>query len=162
MTAQGGQPRERITLHVNGREASVAADGETPLLLVLRNDLGLKGARFGCGAGQCGSCTVLVDGRPVTSCDTLVASVAGAAVETVESLAEGGRLHPVAAAFLEEQAGQCGYCIPGIMLRAKALLADNPSPDRAEIAAALDPSLCRCGAHVRILRAVERAAEGRP
>lgn len=147
-----------FTLRVNGREERVAADPAAPLLYVLRNDLGLKGARFGCGLGQCGACTVLLDGRPVTSCDTPVGAVGEAEIETVESLATGDGLHPIPAAFLAEGAGQCGYCIPGIMLRTKALLAVNPSPDRAEIAAALEGSLCRCGAHVRILRAVERAA----
>jgi len=103
-----------------------------------------------------------VEGRPVTSCNTPAGSLEGARIETVESLSRDGRLHEVAAAFLEEQAGQCGYCIPGIMLRAKALLAQNPAPTRAEIAAALDGSLCRCGTHVRILRAVSRAAGARP
>lgn len=157
--ATGDTSTSAVPLRVNGREETVAADPDTPLLYVLRNDLGLKGARFGCGRGQCGACTVLIDGAPATSCDTPLSAAAGRSVETVESLAGS----PLLTAFLDEQAAQCGYCLPGILMRAKALLARAPSPGREAIAAALDVSLCRCGAHVRILRAVERAAaEGRP
>jgi nicotinate dehydrogenase subunit A len=150
-------PDASATLIVNGTSRTVHADGQTPLLFVLRGDLGLTGARPGCGLGQCGTCTVLVDGEPVTACNTPVASVAGRSVETVENLA-GNPLHPLVAAFVEEQAGQCAYCIPGIIMRAKALLAAEPAPDRARIAEALDGALCRCGSHQRIVRAVERAA----
>jgi len=146
-----------LTLDVNGTIHTVDADGETALLFVLRNDLGLKGARFGCGLGQCGSCTVLVEGEPVTACNTPLWAVSDKPIETVESLA-GEPLHPLAAAFLDEQAGQCAYCIPGIMMRAKALLGAEPAPDRRRIATALDEALCRCGSHTRIIGAVERAA----
>jgi nicotinate dehydrogenase subunit A len=146
-------------LTVNGRKVDVTADGDTPLLYILRNDLGLKGARFGCGLGLCGSCSVIVDGRAINSCDTPVWSVDGKSVETVEGLAKGDKLHPVQKAILAEQAGQCGYCLSGIIMRAKAFLDVTPEPSRAQIAEALDPSLCRCGAHDRILRAVQRAAK---
>ena len=142
-----------IELHVNGRAAQVAAAPTTPLLDVLRNTLDLKGSRYGCGLEQCGSCMVLVDGEPVYSCSREVGTVAGKRIETVESLAD----HPLRQAFLEEQAGQCGYCLSGIMISAKALLDRTPQPTRAEIAAALDKHLCRCGTQSRIIRAVERA-----
>ena len=143
-----------IAFEVNGREVRVAADGKIPLLDVLRNELDLKGARYGCGLEQCGSCLVLVDGEPVYACGREVGTVAGKRIITVEGLAN----HPIRQAILDEQAGQCGYCLSGIMISAKALLDRNPRPTRAEIAAALDANLCRCGAHTRILRAVERAA----
>jgi nicotinate dehydrogenase subunit A len=143
-----------IELTVNGRAVAVAAAGDTPLLDVLRNHLDLKGSRYGCGLEQCGSCMVLIDGNPEYSCTREVSTVAGRHVETVESLTS----HPLRQAFLEEQAGQCGYCLSGILISAKALLDANKSPTRAEIAAALDKNLCRCGAHPRILRAVEKAA----
>jgi nicotinate dehydrogenase subunit A len=143
-----------IELTVNGRVVSVPVAGDTPLLDVLRNHLDLKGSRYGCGLEQCGSCMVLIDGKAEYSCARELASVAGKRVETVESLAA----HPLRQAFLEEQAGQCGYCLSGILMSAKALLDHNPHPTRAEIVAALDAHLCRCGAHPRILRAVEKAA----
>lgn len=149
---------EPVALTVNGRAVTVTADRDTPLIYVLRNDLGLSGVRFGCGLGQCGACKVLVDGAPRTSCDQPLWAFEGTRVETVETLREGDRLHPLAAAFLAEQAGQCGYCIPGILMSAKALIDTDPAPDRAAIAAALADHLCRCGSHQRILRAVERAA----
>jgi len=148
-----------ITLNVNGQRHVVAADAETPLLYVLRNDLKLKGARFGCGLGQCGACTVLVDGKPVQSCDFPLSAAAGKAVTTVEGLAANGKLHPLQQAFVAEQAAQCGYCITGIIMAAKALLDANPRPSDADIRAALKGNLCRCGTHQRILRAVRRAAE---
>lgn len=147
-----------IEFDVNGRKVGVAVDPDTPLLYVLRNDLGLRATRTGCSEGQCMSCTVLVDGRAVTACTEPVSVVAGRAVETVESLAGGDTPHPLVASFLAEQAGQCGYCLAGILMRAKALLATNPSPSRSEIVAAIDGHLCRCGAHTRMLRAIERAA----
>ena len=148
----------RIDLTVNGMPAGVeAADGAT-LLDVLRGDLGLMGARYGCGLGQCGACTVLLDGRPVNACATDAAAVAGRAVATVEGLGAPETPHPLQAAFLELQAGQCGYCLSGILMSARALLDRNPSPSRAEIAAALNGHLCRCGVHNRILDAVALAA----
>jgi nicotinate dehydrogenase subunit A len=144
----------KIELTVNGRAVSVAVAGDTPLLDVLRNHLDLKGSRYGCGLEQCGSCMVVIDGRADYSCAREVAAVAGKHVETVESLSS----HPLRQAFLEEQAGQCGYCLSGILMSAKALLDVNRSPARGEIVAALDCHLCRCGAHPRIIRAVEKAA----
>ena len=141
-------------LTVNGTKVSVAVAGDTPLLDVLRNHLDLKGSRYGCGLEQCGSCMVVIDGKAEYSCVRAVSSVAGRAVETIESLAD----HPLHKAFLEEQAGQCGYCLSGIMMTAKALLDATPNPSRAQIVAALDGNLCRCGAHPRIVRAIEKAA----
>jgi nicotinate dehydrogenase subunit A len=152
---------ERFTLRVNGRAQEVAAEANTPLLYVLRNDLGLKGTRFGCGAGHCGSCTVLVDGNAVQSCDTPLWSASGREITTIEGLGSAERPHPLQQAFLGEQAAQCGYCINGIIMTAAALLKRTPRPTDAEIAAALDRNLCRCGTHVRILRAIRRAAEAR-
>lgn len=150
---------EPIHLTVNGRRVEPRSDGDTPLLYVLRNELGLKGARFGCGQGTCGACTVIVDGRAVFSCDTPLWSVTGKNVETIESLSADGRLHPIQQAVIEEQAAQCGYCLTGIIMRAKALLDETPRPSRTDIAQALDRNLCRCGAHDRILRAIARAAQ---
>ena len=147
-----------ITLTVNGSSHSVAADPETPLLYVLRNDLKLKGARFGCGLGQCGACTVLVDGKAVQSCDFPLSATAGKSVTTVEGLAADGKPHPLQRAFIAEQAAQCGYCATGIIMAAKALLDANPRPSDAEIRAALKGNLCRCGTHQRILKAIRRAA----
>jgi nicotinate dehydrogenase subunit A len=147
-----------IPLIVNGTAVSVAADGDTPLLDVLRNHLGLVGTKFGCGAEQCGSCLVLVDGKPEKSCGTALSTVAGKAVVTIEGLGTPQDPHPLQQAFLDEQAGQCGYCLSGILISAKALLDRNPAPSRIEIAAALDDNICRCGSHPRILRAIERAA----
>jgi aerobic-type carbon monoxide dehydrogenase small subunit (CoxS/CutS family) len=136
----------------------VSAEPETPLLYVLRNDLKLKGARFGCGLGLCGACTVLVDGKPVQSCDFPLSAAAGKAVLTIEGLSTNGRLHPLQQAFVDEQAAQCGYCVTGIIMTAKALLDANPQPSEAEIRAALKGNLCRCGTHQRILRAIQRVA----
>jgi nicotinate dehydrogenase subunit A len=136
----------------------VTAPETTLLLDVLRNQLDLKGARYGCGLEQCGSCMVLLDGEPVYACSREVGTVAGRAVTTIEGLGTAERPHPLQQAFLDEQAGQCGYCLSGIVISAKALLDRNPSPTRADIAAALDKNLCRCGAHPRILRAVDKAA----
>jgi nicotinate dehydrogenase subunit A len=151
---------DKIDLTVNGRAVSVQADATAPLLGVLRNGLGLMGTRFGCGLEQCGSCMVLVDGEPVHACTREIATVMGRRVTTIEGLSDGDRLHPLQQAFLAEQAGQCGYCLAGILMSAKALLDRNPTPSRAEIVAALDRHLCRCGIHNRIIRAVERAAAG--
>jgi nicotinate dehydrogenase subunit A len=149
---------EPISLTVNGRPVNVTADGDTPLLDILRNHLGLVGTKFGCGQEQCGCCMVLVDGRPEKSCGKPLSTVAGKVVTTIEGLGTSERPHPLQQAFLDEQAGQCGYCLPGILISAKALLDRNSAPSRAEIAKALDDNICRCGSHVRILRAVERAA----
>jgi len=151
-----------VAFEVNGRTVSVQANETTPLLDVLRNELELKGARYGCGLEQCGSCMVLLDGEPVFSCSREVGTVTGRRITTVEALAD----HPLVQAFLDEQAGQCGYCLSGIVISAKALLDRNPAPARADIVAALEPHLCRCGTHQRIIRAIERAAasirEGAP
>jgi len=147
-----------ITLTVNGKRHAVSAEPETALLYVLRNDLKLKGARFGCGLGQCGACTVLVDGKPVQSCDFPLSAAVGKAITTIEGLAPDGELHPLQAAFIAEQAAQCGYCVTGIIMAAKALLDANPRPADAEIRTALKGNLCRCGTHHRILRAIHRAA----
>jgi len=147
-----------ITLTVNGKSHSVSAEPETALLYVLRNDLKLKGARFGCGLGQCGACTVLVDGKPVQSCDFPLSAAAGKSITTIEGLAPDGELHPLQAAFIAEQAAQCGYCVTGIIMAAKALLDANPRPADAEIRSALKGNLCRCGTHQRILNAIKRAA----
>ena len=147
-----------LALTVNGRSVRVTALETTPLLDVLRNQLDLKGTRYGCGLEQCGSCMVLLDGEPIYACSREIGSVAGRSVTTIEGLGSATRPHPLQQAFLDEQAGQCGYCLSGIVISAKALLDRNPSPTRADIAAALDKNLCRCGAHPRILRAVEKAA----
>lgn len=147
-----------ISFRVNGRSVHVTAVETTPLLDVLRNELDLKGTRYGCGLEQCGSCMVLLDGAPIYACSREVGTVAGRMVTTIEGLGTPGQPHPLQQAFLDEQAGQCGYCLSGILISAKALLDRNPSPSRAEIAAALDGNLCRCGAHPRIMRAVEKAA----
>lgn len=145
-------------LTVNGRSVAIIADGDTPLLDILRNHLKLAGTKFGCGLEQCGCCMVLVDGQPVKSCGKPLSAAAGRDILTIEGLGTPERPHPLQAAFLAEQAGQCGYCLAGILISAKALLDRNPSPSRAEIAAALDDNICRCGSHNRILRAVARAA----
>lgn len=149
---------EHFTLTVNGRAHDIEAAGVTPLLDVLRNHLGLKGSRYGCGLEQCGACMVLVDGETVYSCSREAGTLLGCSILTVEGLRTDGALHPLQRAFLDEQAGQCGYCLSGMLMAAKALLDRNPSPTRAEIVEALDPNLCRCGSHPRILRAVARAA----
>jgi nicotinate dehydrogenase subunit A len=144
---------------LNGSPVSVSAGDDMPLLDVLRNHLGLKGTKFGCGLEQCGCCIVLIDGAPEKSCGKALSTVAGKSVLTIEGLGTAEHPHPLQAAFLDEQAGQCGYCLPGILVSAKALLDRNPVPSRREIALALDDNICRCGSHVRILKAVERAAE---
>ena len=128
-------------------------------MYVLRNDLKLKGARFGCGLGQCGTCTVIVDGKPVQSCDVPVSAVVGKAITTIEGIGSNGGLHPLQQAFVDEQVAQCGYCASGIIMAAKALLDANPRASDAEIREALARNLCRCGTHQRILRAIRRAAD---
>jgi nicotinate dehydrogenase subunit A len=149
-----------IVLTVNGAAREVTAEPETPLLYVLRNDLKLKGARFGCGLGQCGACTVIVDGKAVQSCDVPVSAVVGKAITTIEGIGTADEPHPLQRAFVHEQAAQCGYCVSGIIMTAKALLDVNPSPTDTELREALAGNLCRCGTHTRILRAIRSAAEG--
>jgi nicotinate dehydrogenase subunit A len=147
-----------ISLDVNGATHQVEADPDTPLLYVLRNDLKLNGAKFGCGLGQCGACTVLLDDKPVFSCLLPIAALAGRKVRTIESLGTRERLGELPAAFEAEQAAQCGYCIAGMIMRAQALLERNNRPTDSELRAHMVPNLCRCGTHMRILRAVRRAA----
>jgi nicotinate dehydrogenase subunit A len=149
-----------VVLHVNGRRSEVHADPETPLLYVLRNDLKLKGTRFGCGLGQCGACTVIVEGDAVQSCDVPVSAVAGKEITTIEGIGTLDSPHPLQRAFIAQQAAQCGYCASGIIMAAKALLDRNASPSEDEIRAALERNLCRCGTHVRILRAIRMVASG--
>jgi nicotinate dehydrogenase subunit A len=148
-----------VTLNVNGSDRSVDTDPATPLLYVLRNELQLNGAKFGCGSGQCGSCTVMVDGEAVFSCVTPIMLLEGREITTVEGLGTIDNPGPMQAAFIEMQAAQCGYCIPGMMMRAQALLQRNSRASDAEIRTALEPNLCRCGTHSRILAAVKRAGE---
>ena len=150
--------KTRHRLQVNGEAVSVEADDAEPLLGVLRNHLGLRAARFGCGEEACGACTVLIDGEPAFSCTRTLDSLEGRAITTIKGLKASGALEPLLAAFIAEQAGQCGYCLSGIVMSAYALLERNPAPSRAEIVANLEPHLCRCGSHLRIIRAVERAA----
>ena len=149
-----------IVLNVNGAAREIAADPETPLLYVLRNDLQLKGARYGCGAGFCGACMVIVDGKAVPSCDVPVSAVAGKSVTTIEGIGTPAEPHPLQRAFIDEQAAQCGYCVTGIIMSAKALLDAPPRPSDAEIREALAATLGRCGTHTRILKAIQRAAQG--
>jgi nicotinate dehydrogenase subunit A len=147
-----------MKLNVNGRDHDVDAEPDTPLLYVLRDYLELNGAKFGCGLGQCGSCTVMVDDQAVFSCLTPILLLEGRRVTTVEGLGSPENPSALQRAFIEEQAAQCGYCIAGMIMRAHALLQRNASPSRSEIVAALEPNLCRCGTHMRIIRAIERAA----
>jgi len=147
-----------IRLSVNGRPRDVVADPDVPLLYVLRNDLGLTGTKFGCGLGQCGACTVLVGGQAVRSCLLPVQAVAGQEVTTIEGLGSPERPHPLQAAFIEEQAAQCGYCTAGIIMAAKAFLDQTPRPTEVQLLQALAGNLCRCGTHLRVIRAVMRTA----
>ena len=148
-----------ITLNVNGHTHEVDADPATPLLYVLRNDLKLNGAKFGCGLGQCGACTVMVDGEAVYSCLTPILLLQGRTIKTLEGLGTAERPGPLQQAFIDEQAAQCGYCIPGMIMRAQALLERNPSPSDEQIRTHMNAGLCRCGTHMRILRAVHRASK---
>jgi nicotinate dehydrogenase subunit A len=149
---------QSFTLRINGSERRLTADGDAPLLDVLRNVLGLKGTRFGCGSEQCGACFVLIDGRAVPSCTTTLGSVAGKSIVTVEGLGGPESPHPLQKAFIVEQAAQCGYCTSGMLVSAAALLSRTPWPTEAEVKQALDRNICRCGSHNRIVRAVLRAA----
>jgi nicotinate dehydrogenase subunit A len=148
-----------IELDVNGRSQSVDADPTTPLLYVLRDHLALNGAKFGCGLGQCGACTVMIDGKAAFSCVTPIAALAGRKIKTVEGLGTAEKPGLLQQAFIDEQAAQCGYCIAGMIMRAQALLEANANPSDAEIRRHMMPNLCRCGTHLRILRAVQRAAQ---
>ena len=148
----------QVNLSVNGVTRAIEADGETPLLYVLRNDFKLKGVRFGCGLGQCGACTVIVDGKAIQACDVPVTAVTGKAITTIEGIGQPDAPHPLQRAFIEDQAAQCGYCASGIIMAAKALLDENPKASEADIRAALARNLCRCGTHHRILKAIRRAA----
>jgi nicotinate dehydrogenase subunit A len=143
-----------VEIEVNGARRAVAAAPETPLLYVLRNHLGLVGSRYGCGTGQCGACFVLVDGRPMASCDLPLSFLAGKKVVTVEGLGNGKDLHEVQKALIDHQAAQCGYCMSGIAVTAVSLLSENPSPSEAQVRKALDRHLCRCGSHNRVVKAV--------
>ena len=148
-----------VNIQVNGAVHSVPAEPDTPLLYVLRNDLGLNGAKFGCGLGQCGTCTVLVDGAPVRSCVMPIGTLGQSEITTLEGIGTVEQPHPLQAAFIEEQAAQCGYCIPGIIMMAKALLDRKQQPSEAEIQLALASNLCRCGTHNRIVRAILKVAQ---
>ena len=153
-----GTPKPKYQLTVNGRKHSIETEAERPLLEVLREDLALTGTKYGCGEGQCRACTVLLDSSPVTSCLTPVSAAAGKSILTIEGLAKNNRLHDVQEAFIAEAAMQCGYCIPGMVLRTVHLLEKNPAPTDAEIVQELDGSLCRCCGYERIVNAVKRAA----
>ncbi len=148
-----------VSLKVNGKRVSVPAEPDTPLLYVLRNDLELNGAKFGCGLAQCGACTVLVDGKPVRSCITEVGSLGESEITTLEGLGTIEKPHPLQQAFMDGQAAQCGYCINGMIMSAKALLDTNPHPSEAQVREGLAGNLCRCGTHGRIIRAVLKASQ---
>jgi aerobic-type carbon monoxide dehydrogenase small subunit (CoxS/CutS family) len=149
---------KRVRFSLNGKTTDVEVDEDRMLLWVLRTELGLTGTKFGCGEGFCGSCTVLVDGRPERSCQLPMQSVVGKKVVTIEGLAKNGKLHPVQAAFVEHDALQCGFCTPGMILNAYGLLLENRNPSRQQILDYMDDNLCRCGAHLRIVEAIETAA----
>ncbi len=148
----------RISLKVNGKARTVNAEPAMPLLYALRDQLGLRGPKFGCGLGQCGACTVMIEGSAVRSCSLPVSEAANRPITTLEGLGTAARPHPLQAAFIEEQAAQCGYCMNGMILTAKALLDKNSNPSEEEIKRALNPVLCRCGSHLRVIRAIRRAA----
>jgi nicotinate dehydrogenase subunit A len=152
----------QITLIVNGTKHTLDLDPSTPLLYVLSDDLGLRGPKFGCGLAQCGSCTVIVNGRAIRSCVTPVSTVAGAEIATLDGLGTLERLHPLQQAFIDEQAAQCGYCLNGVIMTAKALLDRQPKPTDEDISRAMDGILCRCFTHERMIRAIKRYAAGRP
>jgi nicotinate dehydrogenase subunit A len=154
--------KDATMFHVNGQAVNFEGDGQASLLSVLREELGLNGPKFGCGQGECGACMVLVDGQAQTACNLPVWSLQGKQVTTLEGLGTPEQPHPVQAAFVQERAAQCGYCVSGIVTSAAALLRREPAPSRAAIVAALEPHLCRCGAHNRMVRAIERAATSTP
>jgi aerobic-type carbon monoxide dehydrogenase small subunit (CoxS/CutS family) len=148
-----------IHFELNGKQQEISIDPGLTLLWVLRNQMGLTGTKFGCGLGFCGACTVIVDNEPIRSCSTAVGDIDGKKVMTIEGLANNGKLHPLQEAFLKKDALQCGYCTPGMIMNAYGLLLKNPGPSRQEIIAGMEDNLCRCGAHVRIVEAIEMAAE---
>lgn len=150
---------ETLSFTLNDNALTVRVDRERPLLWVLRTDLGLTGAKFGCGEGHCGACTVLIDGEALPSCQISAGSAAGSEIRTIEGLARNGHLHPIQEAFIAHDSLQCGFCTPGMILKAYGLLLTNPEPTRREIIDALEDNLCRCGAHVRIVAAVQTAAK---
>ena len=152
-------PTPPLRIKVNGQGHDVVATPGTPLLYVLRNDLGLNAAKYGCGLGRCGVCTVHLDGKAVHACEMPIGEVAGREATTLEGIGSAEELHPLQRAFIDEQAAQCGYCIPGIIMTAAALLKENPRPTDAEVRSALEGKLCRCGSHGRILRAIRRAID---
>jgi isoquinoline 1-oxidoreductase subunit alpha len=149
-----------LTLLVNGTERKVEAEPDEPLLSVLRTRLGLTGTKYGCGEGQCGACTVLIDGRAVRSCRMPAKAASGKKVVTIENLAQNGKLHPIQQAFLEEEAFQCGYCTPGMIMAAHALLTATPRPTDEEIIQHMNGNICRCGTYLRIMAGIHRAAVG--
>jgi carbon-monoxide dehydrogenase small subunit len=150
---------ETISFTLNGKPVSVTTDSQRSLLWVLRTDLGLTGTKYGCGKAMCGACTVIINDRAVQSCMTTIRSVKGKNVLTIEGLAKNGKLHPIQQAFVEHDALQCGFCTPGMILNAYSLLLRNPEPSREEIIEGMENDLCRCGAHIRIIRAIETAAQ---
>ena len=147
-----------IKFRLNGKSVTLKGDDERRLLWILRSDVGLTGAKYGCGEGLCGACTVLVNGEAVLSCQTAIKDVAGAEIVTIEGLAQNGNLHQIQQAFMDHDALQCGFCTPGMILKAYSLLAETPQPTKEEIIAAMDDNLCRCGSHVRIVQAIQSAA----
>jgi len=160
MLSSLGGAAMKVTLNVNGKPVAITSDDPNmPLLYVLRDDVGLHGPRFGCGLGQCGACTVLIDGKATRSCVTPVAVLAGQKIVTLEGLGSAGKPHPLQQAFIDEQAVQCGYCINGMIMQAAALLQTNKKPTEQDIKAALAENLCRCGTHLRIVRAIKRASD---
>ena len=149
-----------VSLTLNGKPVRLETDEKRTLLWVLRTDLGLTGTKYGCGAGLCGSCTVVVDGKPVRSCRATLAEVEGKGVTTIEGLAKGGKLHPIQQAFVDHGGFQCGYCTPGMIMNAYGLLLADPRPSREKVMDAMEGNLCRCGAYKRILEAIESVARG--
>jgi nicotinate dehydrogenase subunit A len=161
MIVTNDQAAEPRTIVVNGQQRPISTEPSAALLYALRNELGLKGTRFGCGLGLCGACMVLVDGRAICSCDTPISAVQGKTVTTIEGLGSGSEPHPLVKAFIDAQAAQCGYCISGILIAAVELLSQNSDPSEPQVRAGLDRNLCRCGSHNRIVRAVMQAAADR-
>lgn len=162
MSDQTLAPLQTVTLDVNGQRVVVSAMADTPLLLILRNDLQLNGPKYGCGLGECGACTVIIDGVAARSCVFPLSGAEGRTITTLEGLGNRERLHPVQQAFIDEQAAQCGYCMNGMIMTAKALLDRNPHPSEEQVLNELSANLCRCGTHIEIVRAVMRAARHKP
>ncbi|MFK7606993.1 MULTISPECIES: 2Fe-2S iron-sulfur cluster-binding protein [unclassified Pseudomonas] len=162
MSDQTLAPLKTVTLDVNGQRVVVSAMADTPLLLILRNDLLLNGPKYGCGLGECGACTVIIDGVAARSCVFPLSGAEGRSITTLEGIGSRERLHPVQQAFIDEQAAQCGYCMNGMIMTAKALLDRNPHPSEEQVLNELSANLCRCGTHIEIVRAVMRAARQKP